>query len=45
MAVLVNNLGGPVGFGENYVERNDDDYTDAIDITGGSKNLCTARPW
>lgn len=38
MAVLVNNLGGPVGFGENYVERNDDDYTDAIDITSVFQN-------
>ena len=33
MATLVNNLGGEAGFGENYLERNDDSYTTAIDIT------------
>jgi len=33
MAALVNNLGGERGFGENYLDRNDDGYTDAIDIT------------
>jgi len=33
MAVLVTDLGGEKGFGENYLERNDDGYTDAVDIT------------
>lgn len=30
---LVNNLGGDSGFGENVLVRNDDSYTEAIDIT------------
>lgn len=33
MAALVNNLGGEKGFGEDSLERNDDSYTSAIDIT------------
>lgn len=33
MASLVNNLGGEYGFGEASVYRNDDGYSDAIDIT------------
>lgn len=33
MAALVNNLGGSVGFGENYVARNDDGYSDFIDLS------------
>lgn len=33
MAALVNGLGGDVGFGENYVERNDDGYSDLIDLS------------
>lgn len=33
MAALVNGLGGDVGFGENYVERNDDGYSDFIDLS------------
>lgn len=32
MAALINGLGGEAGFGENYVSRNDDSYTSAIDI-------------
>ncbi|MGM0988219.1 MAG: nidogen-like domain-containing protein [Pseudomonadota bacterium] len=30
---LINTLGGPHGFGENALHRNDDGYTSAIDIT------------
>ncbi len=30
---LINTLGGPHGFGEEYLSRNDDHYTSAIDIT------------
>lgn len=33
MANLINNLGGERGFGENFLYRNDDGYTSAIDIT------------
>ena len=33
MANLINNLGGESGFGENFLYRNDDGYTSAIDIT------------
>jgi len=33
MAYLVNNLGGEKGFGEHYLDRNDDYYTSAVDIT------------
>lgn len=33
MQSLINTLGGPAGFGENTFDRNDDDYTSAIDIT------------
>ncbi len=33
MAYLVNGLGGEKGFGENYLDRNDDGYTSPIDIT------------
>ncbi|MDD5399888.1 MAG: DUF4214 domain-containing protein [Sulfurimonas sp.] len=33
MAALVNNLGGDVGFGENYLARNDDGYTSFIDLS------------
>ena len=33
MAALVNGLGGDVGFGENYIERNDDGYSDFIDLS------------
>ena len=33
MAALVNNLGGDVGFGENYLARNDDSYTSFIDLS------------
>lgn len=33
MASLVNNLGGEFGFGENYLNRTDDSYTSAIDIS------------
>lgn len=33
MAALVNGLGGDVGFGENYVDRNDDGYTSFIDLS------------
>lgn len=33
MAALINGLGGDAGFGENYLERNDDGYSSAIDIT------------
>lgn len=33
MAALINNLGGNVGFGENYVARNDDGYSDFIDLS------------
>ncbi len=33
MAYLIDGLGGEKGFGENYLERNDDYYTSAIDIT------------
>ncbi|MDD3855534.1 nidogen-like domain-containing protein [Sulfurimonas sp.] len=33
MATLINGLGGEKGFGENSVYRNDDGYSDAIDIT------------
>ena len=33
MAALVNGLGGDVGFGENYLARNDDYYTSFIDLT------------
>jgi Ca2+-binding RTX toxin-like protein len=33
MATLVNGLGGTAGFGENYVDRNDDEYASDIDIT------------
>jgi hypothetical protein len=30
---LINNLGGNAGFGENFLDRNDDDSTELIDIT------------
>lgn len=33
MADLVNGLGGDVGFGENYLERNDDGYSSFIDLS------------
>lgn len=33
MATLINGLGGEKGFGENSVDRNDDGYSNAIDIT------------
>lgn len=33
MTALVNTLGGPAGFGENYLLRNDDSYEDGVDIT------------
>ena len=33
MQSLINTLGGPAGFGENILDRNDDGYTSAIDIT------------
>lgn len=33
MASLINTLGGDYGFGENYLTRNDDSYSSAIDIT------------
>jgi len=33
MAALVNGLGGDVGFGENYLARNDDGYTSFIDLS------------
>jgi Ca2+-binding RTX toxin-like protein len=33
MATLINNLGGDVGFGEQFVPRNDDFYTTGIDLT------------
>jgi len=33
MANLINGLGGDSGFGENHLTRNDDGYSDAIDIT------------
>jgi len=42
MAYLINGLGGESGFGENSVSRNDDGYSDAIDITSifdGGLNL------
>jgi Ca2+-binding RTX toxin-like protein len=29
---LINNLGGTIGFGENYVPRNDDYYTAGVDL-------------
>lgn len=32
MAALVDDLGGDLGFGENFVPRNDDYYTDGIDL-------------
>lgn len=33
MAALVNGLGGEVGFGENYLARNDDGYSSFIDLS------------
>ncbi len=33
MAALVNGLGGEVGFGEDYVSRNDDGYSPFIDLS------------
>ncbi|MEM9145184.1 MAG: nidogen-like domain-containing protein [Pseudomonadota bacterium] len=33
MVALVSGLGGPSGFGENFLERNDDGSTNAIDIS------------
>ncbi|MFP4133934.1 MAG: hypothetical protein ACLFTJ_07265 [Halothece sp.] len=33
MAELINGLGGEQGFGENFLDRNDDESTEAIDIT------------
>jgi hypothetical protein len=33
MATLINGLGGTAGFGENYLERNDDSYQNSIDLT------------
>lgn len=42
MAELINGLGGERGFGENSVSRNDDGYSEAIDITSifdGGLNL------
>lgn len=41
MADLVNGLGGDKGFGENSVSRNDDGYSDAVDITSIFPNLST----
>lgn len=32
MTAMVNGLGGPSGFGEHYVERNDDGYEEGVDI-------------
>jgi Ca2+-binding RTX toxin-like protein len=33
MANLINGLGGPAGFGENFLDRNDDGFTGFIDVT------------
>jgi len=33
MAALVNGLGGDVGFGENFVRRNDDGYSSFVDLS------------
>ncbi|MEN4045909.1 nidogen-like domain-containing protein [Sulfurimonas sp. NWX367] len=46
MAALINGLGGDSGFGENVLTRNDDGYSDAIDITSvfpNGINLFTNR--
>lgn len=32
MTNLINNLGGPAGFGENFVTRNDDSYTSGVGL-------------
>ncbi|NTW98681.1 MAG: DUF4347 domain-containing protein, partial [Geobacteraceae bacterium] len=38
--ILVNGLGGPCGFGENYLARNDDGYVSNINIENIYKALC-----